>query len=106
MISHCANPNCRIPFHYLRGGRLYRFDIKSPSPPCNDVPNAICSLKPSSAAVFFWLCDHCLANYSLRFNYQEGVTLVSHPSSQLLTMDAPVVAVGQPFAELQVTEHT
>ena len=34
MISHCANPRCTLPFHYLRGGRLYRFDIISPSRPC------------------------------------------------------------------------
>jgi hypothetical protein len=46
MISHRANPRCTRPFHYLRG-RLYRFDITSPSTPCVDVPNAICSLKPA-----------------------------------------------------------
>ncbi len=45
--SHCANPRCTLPFHYLRGGRLYRFDITSPSRPCADVPNAVCTLTPS-----------------------------------------------------------
>jgi hypothetical protein len=52
MISHCANPRCRLPLHYLRGGRLYRLDITSPSRPCADVPNAVCTLTPSRATVF------------------------------------------------------
>ena len=52
MISHCASPRCTLPFHYLRGGRLYRFDITSPSRPCADVPNAVCTLTPSRATVF------------------------------------------------------
>jgi hypothetical protein len=56
MISHCANPDCAQPFHYLRGGHLYRFDITDPSAPRADVPNAICSLKLAHATVFFWLC--------------------------------------------------
>ncbi len=30
MISNCANPACNKPFHYLRGGRLYRFDAPLP----------------------------------------------------------------------------
>ena len=25
MVSHCANPACRAPLHYLRGGRLFFF---------------------------------------------------------------------------------
>ena len=52
MISHCANSRCTLPFHYLRGGRLYRFDITSPSRPCADVPNAVCTLTPSRALYF------------------------------------------------------
>ena len=52
MISHCANPRCRLPLHYLRGGRLYRLDITSPSRLCAYVPNAVCTLTPSRATVF------------------------------------------------------
>lgn len=81
MISQCANRACARPFHYLRSGRLYRFEITSPSFPCNDVPNSICSVKPSRVAVFFWLCEPCVTKYSLRFNYREGVTLVPRPPS-------------------------
>ena len=96
MISHCANPDCKVPFHYFRGGRLYRFDIRHPSTPCNDVPNAVCSLKPSHAAVFFWLCEQCSLRYSLKFNVQEGLTLAPLPNVQKRHGDAPVVAVSEP----------
>lgn len=99
MISQCANPACDVPFHYLRGGRLYRFDIKSPSLPCNDVPNAICSLKPSHATVFFWLCEECSRNYSLRFNHRDGITLVPEPHSSRLSMAAPVIVVTETGTE-------
>jgi hypothetical protein len=77
MVSHCANPNCKVPFHYLRGGRLYRFDIKSPQMPCADVPNAICSDKPSRATVYFWMCMDCCRRFSLKFDPCAGVELIS-----------------------------
>ncbi len=95
MISHCANPDCGVPFHYLRGGHLYRFDLKSPSFPCNDVPNTICSLKPTQAVVFFWLCEQCSAIYSLRFDSRHGVALVPRPHRSESTTTAPVVVVGR-----------
>ena len=76
MISHCANPACRAPLHYLRGGRLYRFDVKSPGEPCNDVPNAICTNRPAHAAIFFWLCQECCSRFTLKFDLRLGVRLV------------------------------
>jgi hypothetical protein len=93
MISHCANPVCTLPFHYLRGGRLYRFDIASPSTPCTDVPNAICSLKPSRATVFFWLCEQCSSKYSLCFNFRDGARLVPLAVPARKASTAPVIAV-------------
>ncbi len=93
MISHCANPACALPFHYLRGGRLYRFDIRSPQVPCADVPNSICTEKPPHAIVFFWLCEHCSSQYSLSFDCREGVKLVSLPRRATRATTAPVIAV-------------
>lgn len=75
MISHCANPDCKLPFHYLRGGRLYRIDIRHLTTPCRDVPNFICSMKRSHASVFFWLCEQCSLKFSLRFKVREGLAL-------------------------------
>jgi hypothetical protein len=80
MISKCANPACNTDFHYLRGGRLYRFDMRQPSQPCKDVPNAICATKTSSASIFFWLCDECSRLYTLHFSIREGISVV--PSQQ------------------------
>ncbi len=94
MISQCANPACSVPFHYLRGGRLYRFDINSPAFPCSDVPNAICTTRPSRAAVFFWLCENCAATYTLKFNYQDGVSLVPLPHTAAPLTSAPVVSIS------------
>ena len=96
MISNCANPDCKVPFHYFRGGRLYRFDIRHPSTPCKDVANAVCSLKPPHAAVFFWLCEQCSLRYSLKFNVQEGLTLAPLANAVKRQGDAPVVAVSEP----------
>ncbi len=93
MISHCANPACTLPFHYLRGGRLYRFDIRSPTMSCADVPNSICREKPSHAAVFFWLCEHCSLQYSLRFNCEDEVSLVPWPHPSRKPTASPVIAV-------------
>ena len=89
MISQCSNPQCGKPFHYLRGGKLYRFDVRRPVEPCRDIPNAICASKPSQASVFFWLCGECASRSSLRFSLREGISLV--PLQQLPEGSNPVV---------------
>lgn len=30
MVNHCANPQCCKPFHYLRDGRVYLFNMSKP----------------------------------------------------------------------------
>ena len=97
MISHCSNPVCKVPFHYLRGGRLYRFDIRHPSAPCKDVPNAVCSLKPSHPAVFFWLCQQCSLKFSVKFNLQGGLSLAPLVNAPRKRVGAPVVTPGEDF---------
>ena len=76
MISKCANPACNTVFHYLRGGRLYRFDLRRPVEPCKDVPNSICIAKPSHASVFFWLCDSCSLKYTVGFSTRAGISML------------------------------
>jgi hypothetical protein len=93
MITHCANRVCASPFHYLRGGRLYRFDLRRPSTSCTDVPNAICSSKPAYATVFFWLCEPCSTKYSLRFNLRDGTELVPLEAPAAKVGTGPVIAV-------------
>jgi hypothetical protein len=94
MISHCANPACQAPLHYLRGGRLYRFDVKSPEEPCHDVPNAICTSKPAQAAIFFWLCQECCSRFSLSFDLRLGVRLVPQRAFVRTQLNRPVVNAG------------
>ncbi len=76
MITQCANPDCSAPLHYLRGGRLFRFDLRPPLHPCRDVPKTICSAKPAQASVFFWLCESCSRRFSLRFSLRQGLELI------------------------------
>ncbi len=94
MISHCANPECAVPFHYLRGGRLYRFEVRSPSEPCHDLPNAVCSLKPSLATIYFWLCEDCCSTLTLKFSPETGVRLLPLPASVQLGSAPVVVEAG------------
>ena len=94
MISHCANPACRAPLHYLRGGRLYRFELKSPAEPCHDVPNAICTGKPAHAAIFFWLCERCCSRFSLKFDSRLGVRLVAERAIGSRFSSTPLVRAG------------
>ncbi len=99
MISHCANPDCAAPFHYLRGGRLYRFEVKSSSPPRNDVPNAICSRKAPLTTVYFWLCESCCSTLSLRFDPGRGIRLQPLPASAKSISKAPVIVETEPKSE-------
>jgi hypothetical protein len=41
MISSCANPVCHEPFHYLRSGRLYRFDSRPSAAAHTDVVDVV-----------------------------------------------------------------
>jgi len=76
MVKTCANPACAAPFHYWRGGKLFRCDLKTPSEPCLDVPDQICQLKPTRSSVFFWLCENCCATMTLSFDPHKGLAVV------------------------------
>lgn len=76
MVEKCANPNCEIPFRYSSSGRLFAFEVRSPSGPCKDVPRTICDKHPSHATVCFWLCEQCCRGYTLNFSIDKGVQLV------------------------------
>src|SRR5512146_683110 len=92
MISTCANPVCKKPFHYLRGGRLYRFDAPCPHNYSDDVPNAICAT--TRQAVFFWLCRSCSSKFKLKFNGRE-VSINTLDSPVSATSRKPIVALGE-----------
>lgn len=77
MISKCANPACCHPFHFLRPGRLFQFDVRLPLEPCRDVPITVCSRKPHHATIYFWLCGECAPMLTVRFEPHMGVSVVS-----------------------------
>jgi len=50
VVSKCANPACFARFRYLRQGRVFKVEIKTPS----HNPD-----QPNSRIEHFWLCDDC-----------------------------------------------
>ncbi len=91
MISHCANSECGAPFHYLRGGRLYRFEVPSQPKPYDEFPNAICNLRPPRVTVFFWLCEQCSTRFTLKFNAKRGLVLLPLSPGTRRSRTAPVI---------------
>lgn len=80
MLSKCANPTCSASFRRLGSGRLFRFEVRSPSEPCRDVPDSVCSAKSGRASVFFWLCKNCKLTHTLSFDSARGLTVQPVPT--------------------------
>lgn len=89
MISKCANPKCEVEFHYLRGGRLYRFDVRRPKAPCPDLPNAILAQNLSNTTVYFWLCEKCSQVNTVEFSLTKGMKV--QPIARSSMRFSPVV---------------
>jgi hypothetical protein len=89
MISKCANPACSNRFRHFGAGKLFPFEIKHPSEPCSDVPNAVCLRKPHHHTIFFWLCRNCAAAMTVHFDPQQGARVIprelSPPDAQNLS---------------------
>lgn len=51
MVSHCANPKCAKPLHYLREGRIFVFDVPGEKTDKDG--------KRSRRMEHFWLCGAC-----------------------------------------------
>lgn len=76
MISKCANSQCDTSFKKFSEGRLFGFELRSPSYPCKDVPNSICEQGPARATVHFWLCGRCAGEMTLTFTPSDGVAVL------------------------------
>lgn len=76
MVDKCANPLCPSLFRYFGKGRLFAFELRSPTLPCRDVPAAICEKHPSHATVCFWLCECCCRDLIVTFSSSEGMQVV------------------------------
>jgi len=51
MLSKCANPACSAAFRYLRQGRIFNLELKTPSWDGDAERN--------HKVEHFWLCDRC-----------------------------------------------
>jgi hypothetical protein len=72
MLSKCANPNCSTPFHYLRDGKLFRWDGVGVT---HHPAAAAHAIKPSRKVEFFWLCGNCAPRMTVVFREGMGITV-------------------------------
>jgi hypothetical protein len=68
MLTECSNPSCGAPFRYLKDGRLFRLE----SDP------TLWSSK-SNRVEYFWLCDRCSSEMTLRLREDGTVVTVLLP---------------------------
>lgn len=84
----CANPACPAAFHWLGGGKFFRF---RPNPPVDDSPANTHGVR------HFWLCERCSHVFTLV--YQEGVGVV-------LKFQSPALPVAETPKELSAASRT
>jgi hypothetical protein len=65
VLAKCANPSCSTPFRYLEAGKLFRLE--------DDPREARGAHKPE----YFWLCNSCSKDMTLRLDESSGVQLVA-----------------------------
>jgi hypothetical protein len=68
MVSHCANPKCAKPLHYLREGRIFVFDVAA--------GEADAKGKRSRRMEHYWLCGDCSRTLAMEQS-AEGVRVVA-----------------------------
>ena len=59
----CANPACPTAFHWLEGGKFFRFRPDDDSSPAPD------------GVQHYWLCEHCSHVLTLVYDEERGVVL-------------------------------
>jgi hypothetical protein len=62
----CANPLCPAAFHWLGGGKFFRFRQSQPDEG---------SLASTHGVKHFWLCERCSHVYTLVYDGENGVAL-------------------------------
>ncbi len=67
----CANPTCPHSFHWLGGGKFFRFQFNPPSPSPN--AGAVESLAGPHGVKHYWLCEPCSRLFTLILDNERGV---------------------------------
>jgi hypothetical protein len=69
----CANPSCASAFHWLAGGKFFRFRaIDGVAKPENE------TVEPPAhdhGVKHYWLCEHCARIFTLMYDQDSGVVL-------------------------------
>ncbi|HEV3218292.1 MAG TPA: hypothetical protein VGZ48_00870 [Candidatus Acidoferrales bacterium] len=65
----CANPACPAAFHWLAGGKFFRFRVS------DEDGTAKNSVGHSRHVKHYWLCDHCAPIYFLSYEEPQGVVV-------------------------------
>jgi hypothetical protein len=90
----CANPACASAFHWLAGGRFFRFHTGSLEPSSKDL--AAQTAEASAPAKHYWLCERCAQVYTLNYDEERGVLVQPH---------WPELAVSGPDIEFPAVRH-
>lgn len=67
MVSHCANPNCQKPLHYLREGKVFLFSGRNISKRQSTL----------NRLEHFWLCGVCSREWTLTIDEENKVQLLA-----------------------------
>lgn len=69
----CANPACPAAFHWLAGGKFFRFRPESPV----SQPIDKSAQRPAGVpgVTHYWLCERCSQVFTLTYEVNEGVML-------------------------------
>jgi hypothetical protein len=76
MVSHCSNPKCNKPLHYLREGKIFVFDATENNPLDSGTG-------PSHRLEHFWLCGSCSKSMFLEQTCDRHVRVASKPITSL-----------------------
>ncbi len=79
MVSHCANPRCAKPLHYLREGRIFVFDVTAGEDSKG---------KRSRRMEHYWLCGDCSRTMAMEQSI-DGVKVV--PRARGFVQELPMV---------------
>jgi hypothetical protein len=69
----CANPACVTAFHWLEGGKFFRFRPESVASHSDD--KGAPTLLGIPGVEHYWLCERCSHVFTLTFEEGQGVTL-------------------------------
>jgi len=90
----CANPACAAAFHWLAGGRFFRFLPGSLEPSSKDQAAEVS--EPAAVAKHYWLCERCAQAYTLHYDEERGVLVQPH---------WPEFPVDEPAKEFPAVRH-